>query len=84
MLNSMNKFVHLHTHTHYSLLDGLSKVDQLVKRAKELGMEALAITDHGNIYGAVEFFKACKKANIKPDLGTSTNEPKINFEPSLV
>lgn len=66
------KFVHLHTHTHYSLLDGLSKVDQLVNRAKMLGMEALAITDHGNIYGAVEFYKACKKADIKPIIGVET------------
>ncbi|MDP3953232.1 MAG: PHP domain-containing protein, partial [bacterium] len=65
----MDKLVHLHTHSHYSLLDGLSKVDQLIDKAKEYGMEALAITDHGNIYGAVEFFKKAKKANIKPIIG---------------
>ncbi|PIR88410.1 MAG: DNA polymerase III subunit alpha [Candidatus Harrisonbacteria bacterium CG10_big_fil_rev_8_21_14_0_10_44_23] len=65
----MSKFVHLHTHTHYSLLDGMSKIPDLVKKAKELDMDALAITDHGNLYGAVEFYKSCKKAGIKPILG---------------
>ncbi len=65
----MKKFVHLHTHSHYSLLDGLGKIDALVERAKELGMDALAITDHGNLYGAVEFYKKAKKAGIKPILG---------------
>ncbi|MDP2629753.1 MAG: DNA polymerase III subunit alpha [Candidatus Harrisonbacteria bacterium] len=65
----MNKFVHLHTHTHYSLLDGMSKIDELVAKAKEFKMDALAITDHGNLYGAIEFYKACKEAGIKPILG---------------
>ena len=65
----MPKFIHLHTHSHYSLLDGLSKIDQLVERAKELEMEALAITDHGNLYGSVEFFKKATKAGIKPIIG---------------
>ena len=65
----MPKFVHLHNHSHYSLLDGLTKIDEMVGRAKELGMEALAITDHGNLYGAVEFYKKAKKAGIKPILG---------------
>ena len=68
----MTKFVHLHTHSHYSLLDGLSKIDQLVDRAKELEMEALAITDHGNLYGSVEFFKKATKAGIKPIIGLET------------
>ncbi len=63
------KFVHLHTHSHYSLLDGLSKIDGLVKRAKELGMDALALTDHGNMYGAVELYEKAKRAGIKPILG---------------
>lgn len=63
------KFVHLHTHSHYSLLDGLSKVDQLVDKAKEFGMDALAITDHGVLYGAVEFYKKATKAGIKPIIG---------------
>lgn len=65
----MAKFVHLHTHTEYSLLDGISHIKQLVKRAKELGMEALAVTDHGAMYGAIEFYKACKEAGIKPIIG---------------
>ncbi len=63
------KFVHLHVHSHYSLLDGLTKIDDLIARVKELGMGAIAITDHGNIYGAVEFFKKAKKAGIKPTIG---------------
>lgn len=62
-------FVHLHTHSHYSLLDGLAKVDDLISRAKELGMNSLAITDHGNLYGALEFYKKAKKAGIKPIFG---------------
>jgi len=65
----MPKFVHLHTHSHYSLLDGLSRIDPLVERAKELGMGAMAITDHGVLYGAVEFYKKAKKEGIKPILG---------------
>ncbi len=63
------QFVHLHTHSHYSLLDGLAKVDQLVERAKELGMTSLAITDHGVMYGAVEFYQKAKKAGLHPILG---------------
>ncbi|OGY64231.1 MAG: DNA polymerase III subunit alpha [Candidatus Harrisonbacteria bacterium RIFCSPLOWO2_02_FULL_41_11] len=63
------RFTHLHTHSHYSLLDGLGKIDGLVSRAKELGMDSLALTDHGNLYGAVEFYKKAKKAGLKPILG---------------
>ncbi len=62
-------FIHLHTHSHYSLLDGLSKIGPMVARAKEYGMNALAITDHGNMYGAIEFYKECKKVGIKPIIG---------------
>ncbi len=65
----MSKFVHLHTHSHYSLLDGLAKIDDLVGRTKELGMDSLAITDHGVLYGAIEFYKKAKKAGIRPILG---------------
>lgn len=63
------KFVHLHVHSHYSLLDGLTKIDDLVLRVKELGMDAVALTDHGNLYGAVEFFKKARAAGVKPILG---------------
>lgn len=65
----MAQFVHLHTHTEYSLLDGLSKIPQLVKKIKDLGMDAVAITDHGVMYGAIEFYKACIEAGIKPIIG---------------
>jgi DNA polymerase-3 subunit alpha len=65
-------FIHLHTHSHYSLLDGLSKVSSLVKRAKEHGMDAMALTDHGALYGLVEFSKVATKAGIKPILGCET------------
>lgn len=65
----MAQFVHLHVHSHYSLLDGLGKVDELIARAKELEMSALALTDHGNMHGAIEFYTKCKKAGIKPILG---------------
>ena len=62
-------FVHLHVHSEYSLLDGACRIDALPERAKALGQEALAITDHGVMYGAVAFFRACKKAGIKPIIG---------------
>ena len=62
-------FVHLHVHTEYSLLDGLSKIKKLVATVKDMGMTSLAITDHGNMYGAIEFFKTCKKNDIKPIIG---------------
>lgn len=68
-LNLFMRFTHLHTHSHYSLLDGLSRIDELVDKAKEMGMEALALTDHGVMYGAIEFYKKAKKAGIKPIVG---------------
>ena len=65
----MGDFVHLHTHTEYSLLDGASRIPELVARAKEQSMNALALTDHGNLYGAIEFYQECKAAGINPILG---------------
>ncbi|MCR4715595.1 MAG: DNA polymerase III subunit alpha [Lachnospiraceae bacterium] len=62
-------FTHLHVHTEYSLLDGASKINELVNRAKELNMNSLAITDHGVMYGVIAFYKACKNAGIKPIIG---------------
>lgn len=63
------KFTHLHVHTEYSLLDGFSRIDLLLDRAKELGMDSLAITDHGQMYGVIEFYKQAKKRGIKPIIG---------------
>ncbi len=65
----MADFVHLHVHTDYSLLDGASSIKKLVSRAKELGMNALAITDHGNMFGALRFWKECKAQDINPLIG---------------
>ena len=65
----MVSFVHLHLHTHYSLLDGATRIKQLVARAKELEMPAVAMTDHGNMFGAVEFYSAALKAGVKPIIG---------------
>ena len=62
-------FTHLHCHSHYSLLDGASRIPDLVKTAKQHGMNALALTDHGNLYGALEFYRAAKAADLNPILG---------------
>ena len=64
-----DSFVHLHLHTQYSLLDGFCKIDPLVKRAKEMGMPAIAITDHGTMFGVIEFFKKVTEAGLKPIIG---------------
>ena len=69
MSNSNTRFTHLHVHTEYSLLDGLSRIKDLVVRAANDGMDALAITDHGALYGAVEFYSQCISAGIKPIIG---------------
>ena len=62
-------FVHLHVHTEYSLLDGASRIDTLVQKAKQLNMPAIAITDHGSMYGVIDFYKSAKKHGIKPIIG---------------
>ena len=64
-----SKFVHLHTHSHYSLLDGLTKLEDMIDIAKKSEMSAIALTDHGNMYGTIEFYKLAKKAGIKPIIG---------------
>lgn len=63
------RFTHLHVHSHYSLLDGLTKTNDLIGRVKELGMDSVALTDHGSLYGAIEFYQKAKKAGIKPIIG---------------
>jgi len=65
----MKDFAHLHVHTEYSILDGMARINGLVKKAKSLGMSSVAITDHGNLYGAVSFFDACEKEGIKAIIG---------------
>ena len=62
---NMSKFVHLHIHSEFSLLDGANRIKDLPVRAKELGMDSIAITDHGVMFGVIDFYKACKKEGIK-------------------
>ena len=77
----MADFVHLHVHSEYSLLDGMCRIKDLPKRAKELGMKAIALTDHGVMFGAVSFFKECKKEGIKPIIGCEVYvAPRSRFE----
>src|SRR5882724_5719718 len=64
-----SSFVHLHVHSHYSMLDGACRIGDLVKRVKALGMDSIAITDHGCMHGVIEMFNECKKEGIKPILG---------------
>ena len=68
-LAPMSDFVHLHTHSDFSLLDGAASVEELVARAKALGMKALALTDHGNMFGSLRFYKECLKEGVKPIIG---------------
>ena len=66
---SGQSFVHLHCHSHYSLLDGAGSIDRLVQRAHDHGMNALALTDHGNLHGALEFYRKALKVGVKPIVG---------------
>ena len=71
-MSEEQKFVHLHTHSHFSLLDGLPKMEGLIQKVKELKMDAVALTDHGYMYGIIEFYKTAKKHGIKPIIGVET------------
>jgi len=71
-MSETQKFVHLHTHSNFSLLDGLPKMEGLITKTKELGMDAIALTDHGYMYGIIEFYKTAKKHGIKPIIGLET------------
>lgn len=80
---SSRPFTHLHCHTHYSLLDGASSIPKLVQRAKDHGMNSLAITDHGNLHGALEFYRECRKQEINPIIGYEAYiAPDSRFEKS--
>ncbi len=77
----MGNFVHLHIHSEFSLLDGANRIKDLPVRAKELGMEAIALTDHGVMFGVVDFYKACKKEGIKPIIGCEVYvAPRSRFD----
>ena len=76
-----DNFVHLHVHSEFSLLDGASRITKLIEKASQYGMPALALTDHGVMYGAVEFYSQAKKIGIKPIIGCEVDlEPKRRFE----
>ena len=77
----MSKFVHLHIHSEFSLLDGANRIKDLPVRAKELGMDAIALTDHGVMYGAIDFYKACRKEGVKPIIGCEVYvAPRSRFD----
>ena len=81
----MKDFVHLHLHSEYSLLDGACRIEEIPKYAKKLGQSAVAITDHGNMFGAVQFYKACKAEGIKPIIGCEVYlSPNSRFEKSRI
>ncbi len=90
MKGVVSDFVHLHCHSEYSLLDGLSRITDMVHRARELGMPALALTDHGALYGAIDFYVTCKASGLKPIVGVETyvarrsrfeRDPKLDTKP---
>ena len=75
------RFTHLHVHSHYSLLDGLIKIPDLLSKCEELGMDSIALTDHGSMYGAVEFFKKAKQKGIKQIIGSEFYlAPRTRFD----
>ena len=82
----MPDFVHLHVHSEFSLLDGAIRIKELPKRVKELGMNAVALTDHGVMYGAIDFYKACKAEGIKPIIGCEVYvapRSRLDKEPNI-
>ena len=86
MCTHHDKFIHLHVHSEYSLLDGLSQIKKLVKKAKEFNMPALALTDHGSMYGAIEFYKTCMDEGIKPIVGVEAyiaNRTRFDRDPNI-
>ena len=77
----MADFAHLHVHTEYSLLDGACRIERLVERVKALGQSSVAITDHGVMFGAIDFYKAAKKAGVKPIIGCEVYvAPRTRFD----
>ena len=77
----MSKFVHLHVHSEFSLLDGANRIKDLPVRAKELGMDSIAITDHGVMFGVIDFYKACKANGVKPIIGCEVYvAPRTRFD----
>ena len=77
----MSNFVHLHVHSEFSLLDGANRIKDLPVRAKELGMDSIALTDHGVMFGAVDFYKECKKEGVKPIIGCEVYvAPRSRFD----
>ncbi|OGM12435.1 DNA polymerase III subunit alpha [Candidatus Woesebacteria bacterium RBG_16_34_12] len=75
-----NNFCHLHVHTEYSLLDGLSRISEIILKVKELGMDSIAVTDHGAMYGVIEFYKKCKRENIKPIIGIELYTTNLDYK----
>ena len=77
----MSEFVHLHVHSEFSLLDGANRIKDLPVRAKELGMNAIAVTDHGAMFGTIDFYKACKANGVKPIIGCEVYvAPRTRFD----
>ena len=74
------KFTHLHVHTEYSLLDGMCRIPKVIAKAKELGMDSLAITDHGTMYGVIDFYVAAREAGIKPIIGCEVYLAETNHQ----
>ncbi len=84
-IGQINLVSHLHVHTEYSMLDGLARLDPLINRASELGMKSLAITDHGGLYGAIDFYRSAKGSGVKPIIGCEmyvTTKSRHDKDPS--